>query len=279
MFYILLGKEVSIGYHIGEGDARMHLAYRQKANGMYILRKEDFEDIATNVLREYAPQVLQTPRPLDVEYFMLECLYLDIKKCFITPNGSVMGMIAMEDTYCPEWRGQGPQAEFLPAGTVVIDASLCGLEQKPRCRFTEAHEASHWLLHRSFHSSDKREFSFRTDWRKIACRSSTIERFSWKHDHAWTDNDWEEWQADSLAAALLMPGDSFREAVETAMRHQGIRQRYLVKGEKVYEANCVINEVANLFGVSRKATQIRMSQFCMIRESWLDKSQRGYMRG
>lgn len=243
----------------------MHLAYRQKNNGMYILRKGDFEDIATKVLHEYAPQMLQTPRPFDVEYFMLECLYLDIKKCYITPNGSVMGMIAMEDAYCPEWSSQGYQATFLPAGTVVIDGSLCGYEQKTRRRFTEAHEASHWMLHRSFHSSDKREFSFRTDWHRIACRSSTVERFNWNHNHDWTDNDWEEWQADSLAAALLMPCNSFREAVETAMRHHGFRQRYLVKGEKIYESNSVINEVANLFGVSRKATQIRMSQFNMIR--------------
>lgn len=246
----------------------MHLAYRQKANGLYILKKEDLENIATYVLRNYAPQVLVTPSPLDIEYLMEECLYLDIRRRFLAPNGTILGMIAFEDTYCPDWRGLSPQAEPLPAGTVVIDASLCGLEQRPRCRFTEAHEVSHWILHRSYHSNDKREFNFRTDRRKIACRSTTVERFRWKNNHEWTDEDWEEWQADSLAAALLMPGDSFCEAAETIMRHNGIRQRYLVKGENVYRSNCVINEVATLFGVSRKAAQIRMSQFCMIRENW-----------
>lgn len=246
----------------------MHLAYRQKANGMYILKKKDFEDIATNVLREYAPQVLQSPRQLDVEYLMEECLYLDIKRYFLTPNGSIMGMIAMDDTYCPVWRGQGLQAEQLKAGTVVIDASLSGLEQKPRCRFTEAHEASHWILHRSYHSLDKRSFEFRTERRAIACRSNTIERFTWNREREWNDDDWEEWQADSLAAALLMPGECFCEAAETAMRRNDIRQHYLVKGEKIYEANCVINELAALFGVSRKATQIRLSYFGMIRDNW-----------
>lgn len=245
----------------------MKLDYPQKRNGMYILNKNDFDVIANAVLGKYSPGNLKAVRPLDIDYLLQDCLYLEIVPKFLSRDGSVLGMIAFEDS---EWwpvTGIDPEMEIIPAGTVCIDPTLLGIEQRGRCRFTKAHEGSHWILHRSYHSPDHRVFSFRqSDVPAIACRASAIERFTWKHDHVWSEHDWEEWQADSLAAAMLMPRDAFKDAFQTAMSHHGFRQSYLVKGERVADSKEVITEVANRFAVSRRAAQIRMCQFNLIRQ-------------
>ena len=46
----------------------MRLDYPMKKNGMYLLKKTDFEDIACQVLTEYMPSVFNYPRPTDIEY-------------------------------------------------------------------------------------------------------------------------------------------------------------------------------------------------------------------
>ena len=41
----------------------MKLNYPQKANGMFIVKGPDFDDIATMVLSEFQPEALHSPRP------------------------------------------------------------------------------------------------------------------------------------------------------------------------------------------------------------------------
>ena len=44
----------------------MQLNYPMKKNGMYLLKKTDFDDIATQVLTEYMPSVFHTEIILSV---------------------------------------------------------------------------------------------------------------------------------------------------------------------------------------------------------------------
>lgn len=247
----------------------MKINYPQKRNGMYLLSKSNFDCLANDILDEYSPEVLRMVRPLDIDVLIQDCLYLEIIPKFLSRDASVLGMIAFADTEWQPVTGNDPRMEIIPEGTICIDPTLLSIEQRGRCRFTKAHEGSHWILHRSYHSPDHRVFSFRqSETSNIACRATTIERLSWKRDRIWTDHDWEEWQADSLAAALLMPREPFMDAFRTAMMHHGFRQYYLVKGEHVAEARDVISEVADRFVVSKRAAQVRMCQFGLIRQMW-----------
>mgnify|MGYP007091035154 CR=1 FL=1 len=100
----------------------MRLDYPMKKNGMYLLKKTDFEDIACQVLTEYMPSVFNYPRPTDIEYLAQECLYLDIKHEYIMPDGKVLGMMAFADV---EFNTIGYEAERrtieLEEGTMLID--------------------------------------------------------------------------------------------------------------------------------------------------------------
>ena len=243
----------------------MKLNYPMKSNGMYILSERDFDDIATTVLTEYMPNVLEWPQPVNIDHLATECLPLDIRHEHISINGSILGMIAFSKMEIPGldilYR---PTTFQLEEGTVLIDSSLSGRESRPRERFTKAHETGHWICHRSYHSADNRQYEFRKTGsnRFVACRTDNIERYKYKRQK--TDGDWEEWQADHFAAAILMPVQTFVPYAKQAIRSAGISRGYLVSGQNRWQANEAIEEVAERFIVSKRATQIRMQQLGLI---------------
>ena len=241
--------------------------YTMKQNGMYLLKKTDFDDIADMVLKEYMPGVLHYPKATDVDYLAEECFYLEIKHENITPNGAVLGMIAFADT---EFNTVGMNYEDrtieLAEGTMLIDMSLIGRENRARNRFTKAHEVSHWVCHRSVHSPSQGHYEFRRNKSAyVACRTENIEQYKKHTQSKKTEEEWEEWQADSLAAALLMPKDTFQIVFAEAMRNQGIWRGYLIAGVDNDKARKVIEELMYVFGVSFRAAQIRMVHLGMIR--------------
>lgn len=235
----------------------MKLEYPMKRNGMYLLKKKDFDDIAALVLSNYMPRVLEYPKPLDIESLAQDQFYLDIRYDNIEPDGKILGMMAFADT---EYYSRGYSAERgaieLEEGTMLIDYSLCGNDNRARRRYTQAHELSHWICHRGYHSPTNQQYEFRRN-RYVACRTENIESYRRNDFSERTENDWEEWQADSLAAALLMPKKTFVEAVETLFREYGVR-RCLLPGRDNKIARDIISEVASTFDTSYRATQIRM---------------------
>ena len=73
----------------------MQLDYRKTRSGLYILKKEDFDDIAFMVLKEYQPIMLTKAQPLDVDDFIYERLFLDMKTARLSVDGRILGVIAL----------------------------------------------------------------------------------------------------------------------------------------------------------------------------------------
>ncbi len=241
----------------------MELRYPCKANGMYVISKNQMDDIATMILEEYMPSVLENPQPVNIENLAEDGMFLTIKNRFITEDNSILGMTAFDDVKgipCLDDKFHPIEID-LDAGTVVIHSWLLSQGNTARRRYTIAHETSHWILHRTYHSPTNRKFQFRTQKSPyIACRSESIGQAKHKLN---TDHDWEEWQADSLAAAILMPLRPFFTFVGELLSNHG--KQYFVENER---AECfeVIGKVANQFMVSKQAAQIRMKQLGYIRE-------------
>ena len=156
-----------------------------------------------------------------------------------------------------------PVIKELKESTMLIDLSLSGNKNLARERFTKAHEVSHWICHRSLHSYDKLPYEFRKS-STIACRNTSIERYKYNEKIKRSELEWEEWQADRLAASLLMPKAPFIDVSQKVINNYGIRNGILVRGRNVEASKKVISTVANFFMVSPKATQIRMSQLGLI---------------
>lgn len=247
----------------------MKLNYLQKENGMYILSKNAIEDIATSLLNTYYPQNLRSPLPLNTTELLEDCFGLTVKRKYIGTFGSgILGLIVMNDeveipSYDDMYR---PTVLRETYGTVLISPHLAGYANAPRRGYTEAHEGAHFILHGEYyrHISDSAAGRSGDLPEYIACRKVEMYR-----NRPQGDFDWMEWQADSLAAALLMPKDVFRTFAEKVIRDHGISggcisgSAYTGRGT-AFE---IISQVAEKFKVSFRATQIRMLHFGLIAEN------------
>ena len=173
-------------------------------------------------------------------------------------------MMVFQDTECEYYdRFYSKVVEELKEATMMIDLSISGDKSLPRERFTKAHEMSHWICHRSLHSYDKIPYEFRRS-PAIACRDASIERYKYSEEFKRSESDWEEWQANRLAAALLMPKDPFINISQKVIDNCGIRNGILVKGYNTEASKSAVSIISTYFMVSRKAAQIRMSQLGLL---------------
>lgn len=236
----------------------MHLDYPQKESGLYVLSRNDIEDIAYGVLSEHMPIALSKPQPVDIQWLAEEEYGLEITHRFLTYDTSILGLIAFaRQNFKLLDHRFNPVTETLEEGTIVIEQSLLGRKDRTRYRFTMAHEASHWLIHRPFHSPTNKQFECRTVSQSyIACRSQDIEGLG----KGYLDDDiaWQEWQADTLAAALLMPKEMFIWASERAFRQIGLNRiprNILIGRDAFYQ---VLQYLSATFEVSLQAAKIRL---------------------
>jgi Zn-dependent peptidase ImmA (M78 family) len=85
-----------------------------------------------------------------------------------------------------------------------------------------------------------------------------------KRQAYWTDEDWQEWQADRFASAMLMPASIFYPVAQAVM-HRHHACSYLLEGCGSKETADVITELTEIFNVSRTAVRIRLKQAGIIR--------------
>lgn len=243
----------------------MHLDYKQKFNGQYILSKIDIEKIATDVLMEFSPSNLVMPTQLDTMNFLQDYLGLDVKRKYIgTFESGILGSIVM----CDEMEIPSYDEMFRPTvlietyGNVLISPNLSSRDNAPRRRYTEMHEGSHFILHKDYYKCLDRKST--NQHKLIACR-----RMELINDNPKTAADWIEWQADYLAAALLMPQEVFYDYTRSIIRSLGVPCGYLTvsSGANKRQAFEIISKVAERFYVSYRAAQIRMIKLGLIREN------------
>lgn len=233
------------------------LDLRRKENGLSILSREDIENIAEGVLAEYRPASRKDNGVLDTVDFIENHLGLILKRRFIgTPDSGILGMIVMgELAEIPSFDPIGG-AQLLEEtyGTVIIAPSLGGKRELPRRRFTEAHEAAHFILHGEY-------FRKLGEGAVIACRIAPDIRLRPR-----SDAEWMEYQADALAAALLMPRDRFVGTVYEVMKKNGIDRQYLTVGRYANRGRTreIVSEIADRFQVSHQAVRIRLLHLGLI---------------
>ncbi len=250
----------------------MHLHYPMKANGMYVLSRTDMDSIAEQVLTEYAPPILERPQPLPVEQMARDCFYLEVIPATLSLDESIYGAMVFESGRIPCYDALYRRAEMeVQEGTMLLERRLTLPEKKNMLRFTQAHEMSHWILHRTYHDAEHRMYDLRTSKRPctefVACRTTAIEQADDGRKKQRTDTEWEEWQADSLAGAMLMPRDVFEAAAKDAFRRSGITRGYLMKNRDPGDAWQAIGDLAERFAVSRKAAIVRLRHLGLFFET------------
>ena len=226
-----------------------------------ILSQKEIEEIAAAVTKDFNEFFFgkeidndRLPRGTPIDQLAQEYLGLRVSFVPLSSDGSICGLTAYADTeYIIEKDGMQYSIP-LHRNQVLMDASfiqpfqickLCG-----KRRFTLAHECAHQIL-----------FQMESDEVKAQWQQQYSARKAYSLRELKTREDWSEWQANVLGAALLMPQREIDLAVEYYARG---RRLISYEGHFAYPDKMSLNMICQQFGVSKTAAVIRLKQLGYI---------------
>ena len=189
------------------------------------------ENIARRVLTAYDSRLYYgKPAAIPIED-LIESNGLSLEYQYLRKNGRILGKTIFDDGLEAVYDMERHEYTLFAvrAGTILIDASLCGEEANTgRFRFTCAHELAHWCLHKKLYMGTG----------ESAALMPTAEE---------TDM---EFQANLLGSAILMP------------RAQVKRAFYQLRPGR--DRQTLLSDMACLFDVSKQAMRIRLEQHNLL---------------
>lgn len=226
--------------------------FKIKQNGVPVLSKTDIETIGENFLRDFCPDALTNPQPVDVERFLELYLGLRLDFQFLSNDGRYLGMMVFNDTdkviiYDPEKN----EADYIHADarTVLIDNSLLEENQEHRYRYTIGHECGHDIFHSGFYSYNPNQMSLFDNSTgnpaMVQCR--VVGQSSFGTHKSWTDAEWMEWQSNFFSSVLLMPKEMVRKVAGNPV-------------SSIIPAISMVARVAKEFNVSPEAARNRLEE-------------------
>lgn len=191
-------------------------------------------------------------------------------------DGTILGMTVFNNCYLEVYNQELGTEEKIKVskGTILIDNNLIGNEKLlHRYRFTCSHEASHWLLHKDRFTREIEGqmslFSDSPNYTAVKCLNRSVENaFGYKESGFMDDEDWLEWQADYMGAALLLPILPFSNEFFKLLKMLDISKKYLYFDNQtcnIKNYEIVVNQLVNTFNVSRKAVHIRLVKLNLIK--------------
>ena len=224
---------------------------------MPYLSREDIDSFAERIIRLYK----ETEYPKGHLYYnvdptrLAEIYGFRIEYVNITRDSSILGQTSSGKMWTPIVDSQMNDILFyLDGRTILIEQRLLS---SPKCtgrrNFTIAHELAHQFINREY-----------PEVYGTQCRTFCDYRRSEKTHKQITD--WCEWQADAMAAALLLP----REVVEEGMFWFGLGDKMKVLSKKFseykYDRFC---ELAEFLRVSKTTLSYRMEQLGLLERNYL----------
>ena len=226
---------------------------------MAYLSRDDLDNFAERVLCDFLKaeypkgHICYNVDPTRLaQFYGFSILYVTI-----TRDGSVLGQTSIGEMWTPIIDSNGNDILFFLDGkTILIDERLT---KDPKCHgrrnFTIAHELAHQFINRAYPEICGSQCRVISDYRRSAKPHKEI-------------TDWREWQADAMAAALLLP----KEAIEEAMFFFGLGDKLKVLSKKYseykYERFC---KMAEFLHVSKTALAYRLEQLGLLERNCLIK--------
>lgn len=184
-----------------------------------------------------------------IDQFAKDYLGLDVSFARLSYDGSICGLTAYADTEYTIQEGGDTRIIPLKQNQVLLDSSFVQPGQvKTLCgkrRFTLAHECAHQIL-----------FQLESDDVKCSCKKKYSARKAYSLRDLKTREDWNEWQANVLGAAILLP----QKEVDLAMRRFAETPLINYEGRYSYGDHLTLRLFCRLFGVSKTTASIRLRQ-------------------
>lgn len=221
---------------------------------MPYLTLAEIEAIARRVVTAY--QKLPVHRGydcscIDPHLLATELLGLKVEYHALSPAGNIHGLTVFCDAEVPIYDDpEKPALFFLDGKTILVEQRLIeNYAYYGRWHFTVAHEVSHQIYRMLY----PKEYLTGIRCRKV--HYYTADR---------SPTDWEEWRADVLASAILMP----EELVRYYMEETGFKQSggLLHRACPDYKPFC---RIAFCLGVSTAALALRMKRLGILDSYYL----------
>lgn len=228
-----------------------------------ILSHAQIEDIAAAAIKDFNEfffwiennhKRLIQATPID--QFARDYLGLEVSFAQLSIDGSICGLTAYADTeYVVEEIG-ATRTIPLKQNQVLLDVSLIKPGQvQALCgkrRFTLAHECAHQIL-----------FQMESDEMRLSCKKNYAASTVYSLRDLKTREDWNEWQANVLGAAILMP----QNQIDLAMWYFA-QSRTLTNYEGRFSYNdwLCLTHICHALGVSKAAAVIRLRQLGYIED-------------
>lgn len=225
---------------------------------MAYLSRCDIENIAEQVVNLYKQAfVPEQHLCYQVDPSQLASLLgFRIEYVSLTKDGSILGQTSTGAIWSPIIGPDQKEILFLLDGkTILVEKLLLDPKCVGRKNFTIAHELAHQIINREFPQMYDSQYRTFCDYRRSSVEHKKI-------------NDWYEWQADALAAALLLPKDALMDAM--FLFGLGDKMKVLSKrySPNNYERFC---NMAEFLQVSKTALSYRMEQLGLLERNYLLK--------
>ena len=211
---------------------------------MICLSQEDIERIGESVLRDYTKRMVRSSSsPIDIAHFARCYLDVNIQHRKLSVRGDILGLTTYSGINL-ELSFPGENIVLsVPEDTILLEETLFRPNNFRRWRFTLAHECAHQILMRMQKDETGRNV-----------RGGFVPGKTYSYRDLRTTEDWSEWQANVLAAALLMPRAKLLELLDCGFKPL---TRYGSRFNSLDYAS--IRRLANRFCVSIKAMEIRLN--------------------
>lgn len=231
---------------------------------MMILSQKKIEEIAAAVTKDFNEffygNNVEDPRRMargtPIDQFAKDYLGMNVSFARLSSDGSICGLTAYADTeYIIEELGI-KRTIPLRKNQILLDVGFiqCGQAHKlcGKRRFTLAHECAHQIL-----------FQMESE----ATQSAYAKKYSARRAYSLRDlktrEDWNEWQANVLGAAILMP----QNEIDLAMWYfAGGKRLVNYEGVFAYRDKLSLSMLCQQFAVSKSAAVIRLRQLGYIED-------------
>lgn len=225
------------------------------SNLVPIIKKDKFDDVATEFLKKYCPEALIMPIPIPIEAIAQDKMKLTVEHVNITEDLSIYGQIFFTDGIAEVYIKNSDEyiRQKVKKGTVFIDEDVFFMRNIGCLRNTLTHECVHWFKHRPYHELQ----TLLGSEMAVACKCPTEEKAE-RFNREWTDGDWMEWQANGIAPKILMPRDMFCVKADEFFAGSGNLRT-------IGDRESLINEwvalmLAEFFNVSKQSAAIRLKE-------------------
>lgn len=224
---------------------------------MSYLSRIDIEGIAARVFNDYKRMPRFAGQPVahvDPVILVTELCGLHIDHFHLSRDGMTLGMTSFNEFGVGIYDDNGqPCLYYLDGATILVEKDL---KDNPtaygRYNFTLLHETAHQILARLFPNSPRAVQN-----RVVYYRGRSPQ---------YPIQDWDEWQADNLASALLLPVEIVLEALLRFNLEHGIEILNKIYRPKEYERFC---EMAEFLGASKQALAIRLKRLGLLKKEYL----------